>query len=46
MFIFATVGLLAWALVKPYVVKWRESRKSVGMGRGQYAAVSGQEGET
>lgn len=42
-FIFATVGLLAWALVKPYVVKWREGRQGAGV-RGEYAPVSGAEG--
>ena len=40
-FIFATVGLLGWALVKPYVLKWREGRQGgQGLGRGEYTAVS------
>lgn len=37
-FIFATVGLLVWAGVKPYVMKWRERQ---GVGRGEYVPVSG-----
>lgn len=40
LFIFATVGLLAWALVKPYVLKWREGRQGAFQ-RGEYAPVSG-----
>ena len=35
-FIFATVGLLAWAAVKPWVLRWREGR-----GRGAYVSVGG-----
>ena len=39
-FIIATVGLLAWAAVKPWVLRWRESRQS-GLNRGSYAPVGG-----
>ena len=42
-FIFATVGLLVWALVKPYALKWREGRQAAFQ-RGEYAAVSETEG--
>lgn len=42
-FIFATVGLLVWAMVKPYVLKWREGRQGVGQ-RGEYAVLSGDGG--
>ena len=37
-FIIATVGLLAWAAVKPWVLRWR------GEGRGGYSAVGGGQG--
>lgn len=36
-FIFATVGLLAWATVKPWVSRWRDSRRA----RHSYVPVAG-----
>ena len=36
-FIFATVGLLAWTAVKPWVLRWRER----GWGRVAYVSVGG-----
>ena len=40
-FIFATVGLLAWAAVKPWVLKWRDSARM----RHTYAPVGGSGGD-
>ncbi|KAF2487935.1 hypothetical protein BDY17DRAFT_21222 [Neohortaea acidophila] len=37
-FIFATLGLLAWAAVKPWVVKWRAGN---GRARASYLPVPG-----
>lgn len=37
-FIFATLGLLAWAIVKPFADKWMEKVRE----RGQYIPVSGE----
>lgn len=37
-FIFATVGLLAWAAIKPYVVQWRERTRA----KYSYTPVAGE----
>lgn len=39
-FIIATGGLLAWAAVKPWVQRWRDSAQA----RHQYAPVAGEAG--
>ena len=46
-FIFATAGLLGWALLKPWVVKWTGwGREGQGPREGRYAPLVGEgEGE-
>jgi len=42
-FIFATVGLLVWAAVKPWIVRWRgRGAGYVPVGGGQGGGVGGQ----